>query len=371
MACVAAPCVSSSALLDSNRLKQRLKCSRQFHGKSSSGIRHQRRQRRQTAPLAAAASAQQQQQQQAVSSEFEHYILDLQQRIIQAAEELDGSGARFQHDRWSRSPDNPNAGYGITSVLEGGSVLEKAASNISVVAGTLSPERAKAMSSRGRDAIDPAGGQRYSAAAMSLVFHSAHPLIPTLRADVRLFEVEGQMWYGGGCDLTPFYPGDDDFRQFHAFWKGTCDRHDLKLYPEFKSWCDRYFYIPARKEHRGVGGLFFDDLEAGPAAGYDVAQFVRDVGDGILPSWTSIVARRRTQPFSEAQRQWQLLRRGRYLEFNLLYDRGVKFGLDGGRVESIMVSAPPLIAWKYNVQPEAGSAEEQLVELLRTPREWA
>lgn len=291
-------------------------------------------------------------------------------RIIQAAEELDGSGATFQHNRWSRSPSNPNAGYGITSVLEGGSVLEKAAANISVVAGVLTPERAKAMSRRGRAAIDPASGQSYSAAAMSLVFHSAHPFIPTLRADVRLFEVEGQMWYGGGCDLTPFYLVEQDAAEFHAYWKQLCDAHSPQLYPEFKAWCDRYFYLPARKEHRGLGGLFFDDVDASEA-GYDVARFVRDVGDGILPSWAPIVERRRGQPFSEAQRQWQLLRRGRYLEFNLLYDRGVKFGLDGGRVESIMVSAPPLIAWRYNVQPEVGSEEERVVEVLRQPREWA
>ncbi|KAI3436148.1 hypothetical protein D9Q98_002205 [Chlorella vulgaris] len=308
---------------------------------------------------------------QATATDFEDYILDLQSRIIQGAEELDGSGLRFQHDRWTRSADNPNAGYGITSVLEGGAVLEKAAANISVVAGVLSPERARAMSSRGRAAIDPAGGQGYSAAAMSLVFHSAHPLIPTLRADVRLFEVEGLVWYGGGCDLTPFYLDDGDVRQFHGFWKQQCDKHSDKLYPTFKAECDRYFYIPARKEHRGVGGLFFDDIEAGPSAGYDVEQFVRDVGDGILPSWQPIVQRQRQQPFSEAQRQWQLLRRGRYLEFNLLYDRGVKFGLDGGRIEAIMVSAPPLIAWRYNVQPEAGSEEERLVQVLSQPRDWA
>ncbi|PSC76177.1 coproporphyrinogen III oxidase [Micractinium conductrix] len=342
---------------------------------SSGGSSGGGRQRASALVAAAAASAEQQQQQQqqqrATRASFEQYILDLQRRIIEDAEALDGSGAKFVHDRWERSPGDPNAGYGITSVLEGGSVLEKAAANISVVAGVLSKERAAAMSSRGRAAIDPAGGQPYSAAAMSLVFHSAHPRIPTLRADVRLFEVAGQQWYGGGCDLTPFYPCDQDFAEFHAFWKAACDAHDPKLYPEFKAWCDRYFYIPARKEHRGVGGLFFDDVEASAAAGYDVEQFVRDVGDGILPSWTNIVQRRRAEPFTDAERQWQLLRRGRYLEFNLLYDRGVKFGLDGSRVESIMVSAPPLIAWRYNVQPEAGSEEAALVDLLRSPRDWA
>jgi len=157
---------------------------------------------------------------------FEQYILDTQRSIIKGAEHLDGSGQTFQHDRWERSPGNPNAGYGITSVLEGGNVLEKAAVNISVINGVLTSERAKAMSSRGRDCIDPAGGQSYSASAMSLVFHSAHPCIPTLRADVRLFTVEGRSWFGGGCDLTPFYLVDQDAVEFHAFWKNICDTYD-------------------------------------------------------------------------------------------------------------------------------------------------
>ena len=143
----------------------------------------------------------------------------------------------------------------------------------------------------------------------------------------------------------------------------------VQIYGEFKEWCDSYFYIPARKEHRGLGGLFFDDLDATDQS-YDVDQFVRAVGGGILPSWAPIVERRRSTPFTPEQRDWQLVRRGRYLEFNLLYDRGVKFGLDGGRVESIMVSAPPLIAWRYDVTPAPGSEEERLVNALRTPREW-
>lgn len=300
---------------------------------------------------------------------FEGFLLDTQRAIISAAEALDGSGARFVHDRWDRPSGSGNGGYGITSVLEDGDVLEKAAVNVSIISGVLSPERAKMMSSRGRAGVDPDGGQSYAAAATSLVFHSAHPMIPTLRADVRLFEVDGRQWYGGGCDLTPFYLIEDDVREFHAFWKTACDGHDTTLYPQFKEWTDRYFYIPARKEHRGVGGLFFDDLDVAEES-YDVEAFVRDVGAGILPSWEPIVQRRRGDAFTPAQRDWQLLRRGRYLEFNLLYDRGVKFGLDGGRMESIMVSAPPLIRWKYNVVPEPGSPEAELVEVLQTPREW-
>lgn len=300
---------------------------------------------------------------------FEHAILDVQDKILRRAEALDGSGKEFLYDRWDRREGDANAGYGITCVLEGGNLLEKAAANISVIRGTLSAVRAQAMTSRGRSGIDPQGGQPYSAGALSLVFHAAHPLVPTLRADVRLFQVAGQSWYGGGCDLTPSYLFEEDAREFHMFWKNVCDKYDPALYSKCKSWCDRYFYIPARKEHRGVGGIFFDDMGE-EDAGFDVNKFVLEVANGILLSWENIVERRRSQPYTDQQRQWQLLRRGRYLEFNLLYDRGVKFGLDGGRVESIMVSAPPLIAWKYNVVPEEGSAEQELVQALQTPREW-
>jgi len=304
------------------------------------------------------------------ASSFDDYVLDLQDSIVRTTEqqiEL-SSGAKFITDRWERENDS---GFGVTRVLEGGSVVEKAASNVSIIRGTLTKARAQAMSSRGRPTIDPDGGQAYAAAAMSLVFHSAHPHIPTLRADVRVFEVEGQKWFGGGCDLTPFYVHDEDFKEFHGYWKGVCDAFtpDGSSYDAYKAWCDDYFYIPARKEHRGIGGLFFDDLD--DVDNGTVEAFVRNVGDGILPSWMPIVARRREMPVVEEERAWQLLRRGRYLEFNLLYDRGVKFGLEGGRIESIMVSAPPLISWKYNVVPEAGSREAELLALLSgTPKSW-
>ncbi|KAJ9528409.1 hypothetical protein QJQ45_020333, partial [Haematococcus lacustris] len=194
---------------------------------------------------------------------------------------------------------------------------------------------------------DPQGGQAYAAAALSLVFHCANPLVPTLRADVRCFQVAGQSWFGGGCDLTPFYLFDEDAVAFHNYWKGVCDKHQPGLYMRLKQWCDSYFHIPARGEHRGIGGIFYDDLSSSDG-GFDAAAFTRDVGRGILPSWQHIAETRGGHPFTQAEREWQLLRRGRYLEFNLLYDRGVRFGLDGGRMESIMVSAPPLIAWKFN-----------------------
>ncbi|KAL0025409.1 hypothetical protein WJX79_006082 [Trebouxia sp. C0005] len=299
------------------------------------------------------------------AQDFDQLLLNTQQRIIQEAESLESSGQTFLIDKWATAPTRS----GITAVIQDGCLLEKGAVNISLVQGKLTPERAMAMSSRGRG-IDHAGGQSYSAAALSLVFHPANPFVPTLRADVRLFQVEGQAWYGGGCDLTPAYLFEEDARHFHSFWKATCDKHHTDLYTKYKAWCDDYFYIPARQEHRGIGGIFFDDLEAKDAA-FDVSQFVEDVAEGILSSWRDIATKRQAMPFSHEQRQWQLLRRGRYLEFNLLYDRGVKFGLSGGRLESIMVSAPPLIAWRYNVVPEAGSAEAKLVAVLQKPVEWA
>ncbi|KAK9908426.1 hypothetical protein WJX75_007683 [Coccomyxa subellipsoidea] len=222
----------------------------------------------------------------------------------------------------------------MTAVLEGGDLLEKAAVNVSIVQGTLTAERAKAMSSRGRG-IDPDGGQAYSAAALSLVYHPAHPFVPTLRADVRRFQV-----------------GDQD-----------------TLYAKYKEWCDSYFYLPAWKEHRGIGGIFFDDLAAEQSS-FDVEQFVHDVAGGILPSWQPIAERRRTEIFSEQQRQWQLQRRGAYVCFNTLYDRGFRFGLNGGRIESLLVSFPPLVAWNYKVVPKEGSQEDALLHVLRQPRDW-
>eukprot|EP00752_Nemacystus_decipiens_P008039 g7184.t1 len=302
---------------------------------------------------------------------FAKFLLETQAAICREAEASDGR-ASFCTDRWER--EGASKGFGITRVLEGGELLEKAACSVSVIHGVLTPERAQAMSSRGRANIDSAGGQAYSAAAMSLVFHTASPLVPTFRADVRYLEVGGEGWFGGGADLTPYYLNDGDVEEFHRFYKDICDRYDAKAYPRFKKWADDYFFIPMREEHRGVGGIFFDDVEriGDDETGQekDVESFVREVALGFMPSFLPLAERRGREPFSEKQRQWQLMRRGRYLEFNLLYDRGVKFGLSGGRVESIMVSAPPLVSWAYNHVPEAGSEEDRLLQILRKPREW-
>ncbi|CAM9542216.1 unnamed protein product [Sphacelaria rigidula] len=324
---------------------------------------------------------------------FSEFLLETQREICLQAEMADrgpigddgekAGGSTFCYDSWKR--DAPTKGFGITRVLEGGELLEKAACSVSVIHGVLTAERAQAMSSRGRVNIDPRGGQAYSAAALSLVFHTASPLVPTFRADVRYLEVAGEGWFGGGADLTPYYLNDGDISEFHRFYKDICDRYDPQAYPRFKKWADDYFHIPMRKEHRGVGGIFFDDLDHvgnGEDGAKDVESFVRDVALGFMPSFLPIAERRGRSPFTEQQRSWQLMRRGRYLEFNLLYDRGehffqdetipcVKFGLSGGRVESIMVSAPPLVKWAYNHVPEEGSEEERLIQVLQNPREWA
>ena len=313
---------------------------------------------------------------------FEDFLLAAQRELCETLERIDGSGATFCTDRWCRG--TASDGYGITRVLEGGDVFEKAAANVSVVRGTLTAERAKAMSSRGRSEIDPTGGQPYEACALSVVFHPRSPMVPTFRADVRRFRAGGKAWYGGGADLTPYYLFDDDAREFHEKYKATCDRYDAgssnakgAVYAACKKWCDEYFYIPARREHRGVGGVFFDDLEddeacdaLGSARVSDAEAFTRAIADRWLDSYVPIVERRRDSPYGETHERWHHQRRGRYIEFNLLYDRGVRFGLDGGRIEAIMVSAPPRVRWDYDVQTHEGSEERRLVDVLRSPRAW-
>lgn len=310
-------------------------------------------------------------------NDFAKFLLSIQDEICRAAEQADGSGAEFCVDRWEREN---GGGLGLTRVLEGGDVLEKAAASVSIIHGTLNRERAKSMSERGRGSINPDGGGSYSAAALSLVFHSRSPLVPTFRADVRLFEIAGQRWYGGGADLTPYYLPDADIIEFHKRYRDICRTHGTEDdYTKMKEFCDQYFYIPLRNEHRGVGGIFFDDLESfGPGGAEGAGQFVRDVAKAFMPSYLPMAQRLGAKPYTKEQRDWQLYRRGRYLEFNLLYDRGVRFGLTGGRAESIMVSAPPLIAWGYKkgaapVSPnsEIGREEARLLEVLKKPLDWA
>lgn len=305
--------------------------------------------------------------------QFAAFCTDQQQAIIAQLEEEDGR-AVFAQDKWQR-----DTGYGVTGVLAKGALIEKGAVSTTITRGKLSLERAQAISSRKSWNAAELVDSVYHAAALSIVLHSESPMVPTFRADVRYFELEdGRGWFGGGGDLTPYYLFDEDARHFHGVYKAACDKFNPHLYHTCKVWCDKYFYIPARLEHRGVGGIFFDDLssvsdlESSSTDEIERAMaFTHDVCASFMPSYLPIVRKRRHVAYSEAQRHWQLLRRGRYIEFNMLYDRGVRFGLvPGGRIEAVMVSCPPLVAWDYNHVPSAGSEEERLTAILRSPVSW-
>jgi len=317
---------------------------------------------------------------------FEAFILAQQEAILAAAEKMeaqlsheDGQPLRiFFREPWERPSTTAGPiNHGVTAVLQDGAVWEKAAASTSILHGCLSSERAASLSVPGGTTY--AEGDRYSACALSLVFHSRSPRVPTFRSDVRLFELpdRGERWFGGGADLTPFYLDESDAMSFHRFWRqvcckviGTAAEGDV-LYARWKRNCDSYFWIPARAEHRGVGGIFFDQLRD-VGGNPDLAeQLVHEVAIGFVPSYIPIVQRHLAEPYSTKQRRWQLLRRGRYIEFNLLYDRGVRFGLT--RLDKVMVSAPPLVAWEYGAaaDAEAAEADDRLLAVLRKPRDWA
>ena len=318
--------------------------------------------------------------------EFVEFLKQTQSDIIASVEAMDGSGQTFSSDPWGVFDEaNPKSkellSGGITRVIQGGDLVEKGACSLTMIRrGVLTSERAAAIRARqDNDKIQP--GDIYSAAALSLVFHSRSPLVPTFRSDVRIFVVqhcadeeedddEILAWFGGGADLTPYYLFDEDVTFFHNIYRDLCEDNDPEFsYENLKASCDKYFYLPARSEHRGTGGIFFDDMQATA----ETMDFVKGVANSWMPSWFPIVEKRQELDYTEQQRQWQLLRRGRYLEFNLLYDRGVKFGLANAnpRVEGVMVSAPPLIAWEYNHEVKKGSEEARLMEILRKPKDWA
>mmetsp|Transcript_48694 Transcript_48694/g.146747 ORF Transcript_48694/g.146747 Transcript_48694/m.146747 type:complete len:383 (-) Transcript_48694:58-1206(-) len=325
--------------------------------------------------------------QEGIFHEFSSFLQSTQRDIIAQLEEADGSGETFTEDRWgifqerTYDDDVPASGSGgITRVIQGGDVIEKGACSLTLIQdGKLTEERASSISGR-NDGLDIKGGDMFSAAALSIVLHTRSPMVPTFRSDVRIFLVrteEGILaWFGGGADLTPYYLFDSDITEFHDLQKRLCDDHfspgtefsDTFNYAALKKACDDYFYLPARSEHRGTGGTFYDDM---PATSNTLA-FTKAVAESWMPSWLPIVERRKDMEYTEKQRQWQLLRRGRYLEFNLLYDRGVKFGLANAnpRVEGVMVSAPPLIAWEYNHEIEEGSEEDRVMQVLKAPKDW-
>ena len=358
--------------------------------------------------------------------EFASFLISKQNEIIGEIEQLesefsggDGDGDAEQHkfskDCWgvflNENDDNnknTNGSGGITRVIQKGNIVEKGACSFTLLKnGKLTADRATSIRGRqedNNDGINIKEGDNFCAAALSMVLHTRSPMVPTFRSDVRIFLVESSSstaadsngdenetkktvaWFGGGSDLTPYYLFDEDISFFHQELKNLCEKYQstesedasapapaptatsMIDYPIMKQACDDYFYLPARSEHRGVGGMFFDDL---PAT-HTTMNFVKDVTSNWMSSWFPIIEKRQSLEYTEKQREWQLLRRGRYLEFNLLYDRGVKFGLANAnpRVEGVMVSAPPLIAWEYNHEIEPNSEEDRLMRILKSPIEW-
>ncbi len=290
------------------------------------------------------------------------FLLSLQDQICQSLENQD-KGAVFEQDEWQRE----QGGGGRSRVLRQGSVFEQAGVNFSHVFGTKMPASATAH----RPEL---AGRSFEAMGVSLVIHPNSPYIPTSHANVRFFiaEKEGEApvwWFGGGFDLTPFYPFEEDCQHWHNTAKHLCDPFGDDIYDQHKAWCDKYFFLPHRNETRGVGGLFFDDLNEW---GFEQSfAYTQAVGNGFIDGYLPIVQRRQDIPYGEREREFQLYRRGRYVEFNLVYDRGTLFGLQsGGRTESILMSMPPLARWEYCYEPKAGSAEADLYENYLQPREW-
>ena len=289
------------------------------------------------------------------------YLLGLQDSICDALQQEDGS--TWQEDNWTR----PEGGGGRSRVIANGSVIEKGGVNFSHVSGVQLP--ASATQSRPELA-----GRSFEAMGVSLVIHPHNPYIPTSHANVRFFiaEKDGEdpvWWFGGGYDLTPYYGNQQDCEHWHRTAKEACDGFGEDMYPRLKQQCDKYFYLRHRDEPRGVGGVFFDDLND---LGFDQSfAFMRAIGDSYVDAYLPIMQRRREHPFGERERNFQLYRRGRYVEFNLVYDRGTLFGLQtGGRTESILMSMPPMVRWEYDWQPEAGSAEDELYTKYLIDRDW-
>jgi coproporphyrinogen III oxidase len=285
------------------------------------------------------------------------YFSALQKALVARLESLDGE--RFRADAWTRA----EGGGGTSCILEDGRVFERAGVNYSVVNGSALPPSASA----NRPQL---AGQAWEAMGVSLVLHPGNPYCPTVHFNVRFFEAKDAWWFGGGMDLTPYYGFEEDARHFHGCCRQALEPFGGEYYPRFKAWCDRYFFLKHRNEPRGIGGIFFDDL-AEPDFDF-CFRLVRAVSEAFLPAYLPIVERRTAVPFGSREREFQLYRRGRYVEFNLVYDRGTLFGLQsGGRAESILMSLPPQAAWRYDWKPQAGSSEEKLYTDFLKPRDWA
>ena len=299
-----------------------------------------------------------------MKEQFNSYIQELQDRITSQLEVIDGK-AVFHEDLW----DRPEGGGGRTRVIQDGNVFEKGGVNISAVHGPLP---------KSMQTYFGVGEVDFYACGLSLVIHPKSPMVPTVHANWRYFEMydkEGQIldqWFGGGQDLTPYYLFEEDAKHFHKVCKDVCDRHDPEFYSKYKERCDSYFWNSHRDEARGVGGLFFDYLrkteDRDIQAWYD---FVTDVGNSFLDAYVPIAEKRKDLDYTPEQREWQEIRRGRYVEFNLVHDKGTLFGLrTNGRIESILMSLPPQVQWRYDHHPEPGSDEERLLKVLKNPVEW-
>jgi coproporphyrinogen III oxidase len=299
-----------------------------------------------------------------MKDKFYNYIVELQNKITSALEHIDGK-AKFHEDEWQRA----EGGGGKTRVIENGDVFEKGGVNISAVHGPLPKSMQNYFNVEDVD---------FFACGLSLVLHPKNPFVPTVHANWRYFEMfdkSGKLidqWFGGGLDLTPYYLFEEDAKHFHQVCKTACDKHDASFYPKYKKHCDDYFWNDHRSEARGVGGLFFDYLKANQNQSIeDWFNFVTEVGDSFLEAYIPIVERRKTMSFDQAHRDWQEIRRGRYVEFNLVHDKGTLFGLKtNGRIESILMSLPPHVQWRYDHQPEPNSPENKLLKVLQQPKNW-
>jgi len=283
------------------------------------------------------------------------FFKGLQDRIVSALEGEDGK--KFREDSWER----PEGGGGRSRIILDGNIFEKAGVNFSDVHGQFSEEFAGQIPGEGRD---------FTACGISLVLHPINPMVPTVHANFRYLTKGNKQWFGGGADLTPYYPFREDVIGFHKTWKNVCTKYsDVVDYQKLKTWCDEYFYLPHRKEPRGVGGIFFDYLSGDMAKTWE---FVKDCSSQFIHSYLPIVSRRKNLPFNQSQKEFQEFRRGRYVEFNLIYDRGTIFGLKtGGRIESILMSLPQKVRWLYDYSPAVGTKEHELYETYLKPKNWA
>ncbi|KAF9974679.1 Coproporphyrinogen-III oxidase [Actinomortierella ambigua] len=301
---------------------------------------------------------------------MEAFVKELQAEITKEIEKVDG-GAKFRVDRWERA----EGGDGISMVLQDGKVFEKAGVGVSVVYGMLPPAAVAQMKSRNPNIKSTGEAVPFFATGISCVMHPLNPNAPTVHFNYRYFEIGGEdgepvnWWFGGGCDLTPSILYEEDAVHFHKVIKDACMKHDPRYYHDFKKWCDDYFYIPHRGERRGVGGIFFDDLD--DKSPDELLAFVQTCGKAFLKQYVPIMEKRKNMPYTAEDKHWQQLRRGRYVEFNLIYDRGTKFGLltPGARIESILMSLPLTARWEYMQEPDL-KAHGKLMEVLRAPKDW-